>query len=251
MTSFQLKIIAILAMTIDHTASVLGQMGLFPNLPTAISYPIMELMGSIGRMAFPLFAFMIAEGAQKTGSMPKYIGRLALFAVISEPVFYFSHWRYSPTLLGLLQNILDLNFGNVLFTLALGAAAIYFYQFLERKQGKHGKLWFIPIFLLIVYIAGSINCDYGMAGVFLIVFLFLARTKFQKCIVILFWTVCLYGFGQSYNPLSDILMDCFFAALSCVFVWFYNGKRGKGLKWSFYVYYPAHLLVLTMIHAML
>lgn len=206
-------------------------------------------MNSIGRMAFPLFAFMIAEGARKTHRLPKYIGRLALFAVLSEPFFYFSHWRNSPTISGFFQNIIELNFGNVYFTLALGAIAIYFYQSLERKQLKRARLWFIPICLIITLIGGYIGCDYGMAGILLIVFLFLAYTQFQKCIAILLWTVCVYGFGQAYNPISFILLDCIFAALSSVFVLFYNGKRGKQMKWSFYIYYPAHLLVLTVIHS--
>lgn len=208
-------------------------------------------MNGFGRIAFPLFAFMIAEGAQKTRSMPRYIGRLALFALISEPFFYFSHWRNSPTFSGLFQNIFRLNWGNVFFTLALGAIAIYIYQLLERKQVKHARFLFIPICLVITLIGGYIGCDYGMAGILLIVFLFLAQTKFQKCIVVLAWTALLYGFGQSYNPIPFILMDCLFAALSSVFIWFYNGKRGKQVKWSFYIYYPAHLLVLTVIQSVI
>lgn len=100
LTSFQLKIIAILAMTIDHAANIIGQVSLFSNMPTSISYIIITLMNSIGRMAFPLFAFMIAEGARKTHGLTQYIGRLALFAVLSEPFFYFSHWRNSPAISG-------------------------------------------------------------------------------------------------------------------------------------------------------
>lgn len=249
MTSFQIKIIAIIAMTIDHLANILGQAGLFPNMPTSISYDLIKLMHAVGRIAFPLFAFMIAEGAQKTHSMPKYIGRLALFAFLSEPFFYFSHWRNSPTFNGLLHNIIALNWGNVFFTLALGAAAIYAYQVLERKQGTQKYLLFALIGLLITLIGGYLGCDYGMAGILLIIFLFLAKSKKQKCAVILLWVVGLYGFGQAYNPISSILRDCVFASLSCVFIWLYNGQRGKKLKWSFYIYYPLHLFTLTVIHA--
>ncbi len=236
-------------MTIDHLASILGQAGLFPNMPKSISYDLIHLMNAVGRASFPLFAFMIAEGAQKTRSMPKYIGRLALFAFIAEPFFYFSHWRNRPTFSGLLHNMLSLNWGNVFFTLALGAAAIYAYQVLAHKQIKHRYLLFAPIGLLLTLLGGYLGCDYGMAGVLLILFLFLAKSKQQKCIVILVWVAGLYGLGQAYNPLSSILRDCACASLSCVFIWFYNGQRGKKLKWSFYIYYPLHLFLLTIIHA--
>lgn len=250
MTSFALKIIAIIAMTIDHARNIIGQKGLmtmFPFLTQHTSYILSGLMYGIGRMAFPLFAFMIAEGAAKTRSMPKYIGRLALFALISEPFFYFSHWQENQTLEGFIQSVSRLNLNNVFFTLALGAIVIYVLQLLERKQVKHARLLFIPILLAAALIGGYIGCDYGMAGILLIGFLFLAQTKFQKCMVTLIWIVCLYGLGQASNPIDTILRDCLLASLSCVFIWFYNGKRGRPMKWSFYIYYPAHLLVLSLL----
>lgn len=252
MTSFALKIIAVIAMTIDHAHNIIGQTGfmtMFPFLSQHTSYILMRLMYSIGRMAFPMFAFMIAEGASKTRSMPRYIGRLVMFALISEPIFYFSHWHEVPTIEGFIQSLLRLNFNNVFFTLALGTIAIYVLQLLERRQVKYARLLFIPILLSAALLGGYIGCDYRMAGVLLIGFLFLAQTKPQKCLVILVWIACLYGFGQAYNPIGTILRDCLLASLSCVFIWFYNGQRGRSMNWSFYIYYPAHLLVLSLLGA--
>lgn len=251
LTSFQLKLIAICAMTIDHIANIIGQWALFPNMPSSQSYTIIKIMNAVGRIAFPLFAFLISEGANKTRSMPKYIGRLATFAMISEPFFYFSHWRNGPTISGFFRNFLSHNLGNVFFTLALGAIAIYICQLLERRQMKYVRLLSIAIVLGVSLIGGYIGCDYGIAGIVLIGFLFLAQTKLQKCIVTLIWCVCLYGFGQAYNPIGSILRDCMFASLSSVLIWFYNGKHGRPLKWSFYIYYPAHLFALTVIHAII
>lgn len=254
MSSFVLKIIAVIAMTIDHAHNIIGQNGfmtLFPFLTRHTSYILMRLMYSIGRIAFPLFAFMIAEGASKTRSMPKYIGRLGLFAVISEPFFYFSHWRSNPTIGGFFENLLRHNFENVFFTLALGAAAIYVCQQLEARRVKYARILNIPVILIASLIAAFIGCDYGMAGILLIGCLYLAQTKPQKCMVVLLWIVCLYGFGQAYNPISSILRDCLLASLSVVFIWFYNGRRGRPMKWSFYIYYPAHLLVLSLVHLLL
>lgn len=251
MTSFQLKLIAIFAMTIDHIAKILSQpdlMAVFPAMTLHTSYVLMGHMGSIGRLAFPLFAFMLVEGTQKTRSMPRYIGRLGLFAVISQPFFYFSHWRVSPTVDGFFQELLRLNFGNVFFTLALGAIAIYVCQLLERRQVNHAKLWCIGVFALFGWLAEYIDSDYGLVGIALIGGVFLAKTIPQKCAVTLVWIALLYGFGQAYNPIGSVLRDCLFAALSCVFIWFYNGQRGRPMKWSFYIYYPAHLLVLTLAH---
>lgn len=97
MTSFALKLVAIIAMTLDHVASFIGQHGLMNlfSLDTHTSYVLMQWLHGIGRMAFPLFVFLLVEGTRKTRSMPRYIGRLALFALISEPFFYFAHWQYS------------------------------------------------------------------------------------------------------------------------------------------------------------
>ena len=83
MTSFRLKIIAIISMTLDHAAKIIGQAGLLAIFPNAVSvtYDIIKIMEGLGRLAFPLFAFMIAEGCRKTHSMPRYIGRLSLFAL--------------------------------------------------------------------------------------------------------------------------------------------------------------------------
>lgn len=248
MTSYGIKIIAIVAMTIDHAANIIGQWGLFPELPSRISYLIINLMNSVGRCAFPIFAFMIVEGSQKTRNILRYIGRLALFALISEPFFYFSHWRNSPTVEGLLQNMLELNFGNVFFTLTLGTITIYAYQVIENKQLKCKRPFFAVICVVTALIGGYLGCDYGIAGILLIIFLFFAKTKKQKCFVLLVWIASVYGIGQAYNPIQSILLDCIFASVSCLLICLYNGKRGRQMKWTFYIYYPIHLAVLTIIH---
>ncbi len=79
MTSFVMKIIAIVAMTCDHFAMIIGQPGLmemFPSMSLQVSYDIVRIMSAIGRLAFPLFAFMLVEGCNKTRTSsvhPRYI----------------------------------------------------------------------------------------------------------------------------------------------------------------------------------
>jgi len=262
MTSYRLKIIAMIAMTIDHAAGIIGQMGLmslFPELSLGESAQIIGLMHGIGRMAFPLFAFLLAEGAGKTRSMPKYIGRLVLFALVSEPFFYCALSLEAPTFANLWDNICSFRFGNVFFTLVLGAAAIYVYQLLERRKMKCRWLVFVPACLTIALAGEAIGCDYGMSGILLIVALYLVKTKTQKSAVVLVWAVALYILGQTFvgtgfrwSQLSARnVANCLWAASSCLLFCRYNGSRGKPLKWCFYIYYPAHLLLLSQLAAVI
>lgn len=262
MTSCRMKILAVIAMTIDHAAKIIGQSGLmviFPNMSLHTSYRIIELMEEIGRIAFPLFAFMIVEGTLKTRSMPRYIGRLALFSVISEPFYYYAYNMKNASVGGFFDSLSRLNFNNVFFTLMLGAIAIYIYQLLERKRSKKWLLLWIPISLIIVFIGGYVHCDYGMAGIILIIALFFAKTKTQKIIVILVWSLGLYILGQAFNGFGFNLaqvnvssaMNCICAALAGVLILFYNGERGRTMKWSFYIYYPAHLFLLASLASVL
>ena len=258
MTSFRLKVIAIIAMTLDHAAKIIGQAGLltiFPNASVSVTYDMIHIMQGLGRLAFPLFAFMIAEGCRKTHSMPRYIGRLSLFALISEPFYYFAFRMNMPNfgLDNFLNLIIHLNLTNVFFTLALGAAAIYIYQLLERKNSKKLLLLFIPAFLVILYLAGRTHCDYGIAGVLLIVALYFARTKKMRAVVIAIWAVGLYilyqaDFGFNWSQVwTWPIVNCVCASLAGALIWFYNGERGRPMKWCFYIYYPAHLLLLSLI----
>lgn len=252
MSSFFMKLIAVMAMTIDHFARIVGQTGLmklFPDLPLSTSYWIINAMKGIGRIAFPLFAFMIAEGVSKTRSTIKYIGRLALFAIISEPFFYYGFNIQNASVGGFLDSLQKLNLTNVFFTLTLGAIAIWIYQLLEQKKSKKLLFLFVPVLLMILLIGGYIGCDYGIAGIILIVALYIAKTKSQKSIVILVWSIGLYIISQGMGDWSQVwtfpILNCVCAALSSVLIWFYNGKRGKPVKWSFYIYYPAHILILA------
>lgn len=244
-------------MTIDHAAKIIGQSGLmalFPNMSLHTAYFIINLMEAIGRAAFPLFAFMISEGASKTHSMPKYIARLALFAIISEPFFYYAFNIQTATFRGFIDSLTRFHLTNVFFTLTLGVIAIYIYQKLGEKKSKKLILLFVPLFLTLIFIVGYIKCDYGIAGIILIVLLFITKTKLQKTVVICAWSLGLYIFGQAFNGFGFdwtqvtvfSMVNCICAALSCLLVRFYNGKRGRPLKWIFYIYYPAHLFFLTL-----
>lgn len=123
------------------------------------------------------------------------------------------------------------------------------YSILKDKFQKRALFLFGPIFLIFILFAGYTKCDYGMSGIILIFSLYIAQTRSLKVLVIVVWSIGLYLFGQSFNGLGFVwtqitgfsITNCLCAILSCILVVLYNGKRGYPLKWSFYIYYPAHL----------
>ncbi len=261
MSIFSLKIIAVLSMTIDHIARVIGQaklMNFFAIESLPASFWMLNIMEMIGRVAFPLFAFAISEGMRKTHSPAKYILRLTLFALISEPIYYFAFNNTTATLNGFFSNILRFHLKNVLFTLTLGAIAIYIYQRI-RFNSKYKILLFALSLSTILLVGELIKCEYGITGILLILLLYLSRTKLQKGITIFIWSIVFYVFMQALSGLSFnwfqvsifSALDCMFAASSCLAIHFYNGDRGKPIKWMFYIYYPTHLLFLSIIASIL
>lgn len=262
MTSFAIKIIAIIAMTLDHLSKIIGQAGLIKMIPGAsindpdwlpITFSIVVPMEIIGRIAFPLFAFFIVEGTRKTRSLPRYICRLFIFALISEPFYYFGFKR-DASWQGFLKSLSKLHFTNVIFTLALGALAINIFGIVEKRFPK--KKWFIniPVLLVIMFIAERIDCDYFYFGILLIAGLYFAKEKKYQTIAIVAWSFLIYifyqaNFGTYWYGVSLIsVANMISASLSSVFIRLYNGERGPKFKWGFYIYYPAHIFAITLIN---
>ena len=206
-----------------------------------------DWMTYIGRMAFPIFAFFIAEGYYRTSDVRKYALRLLIFGIASEIPFnlFYSSRAFNPY------------HQNVLFTLLLGLMAIYVADGLKKnftaKNSAKALLW-----LLLIVIASVIGfVDYGLYGV-ATVFAFgilrgfpLARLL-QAVAMILINVVFFEGqviptelFGQVYEiPIQA------FAVFSLIPIWLYGGKRytkSKILQYGFYAFYPLHMLVLYLI----
>ena len=202
-----LKILAMTIMLIDHIGAFLIER----------SDPMYWPLRSIGRLAFPIFCFLIAEGAHYTHSMPKYMARLAAFALISTPPYNLVHgseW-YSP------DNV------NVFFTLFLGYCCIAAY---ERFRDDRKRLLLSLSGLLIVSLL--LHADYGIRGMALILVLHLVR---EERILQGVLGCCILNEGAATIP-------------AFVLTGLYNGERGfikgKILKYLFYAFYPLHLLIL-------
>lgn len=253
MSIFSLKLIAIITMLIDHTGAVLLRSNAELYWPAR----------TIGRIAFPIFVFMLVEGFHHTSNIRKYLTRLGIFALISEIPFdmafykgfyyrdFVSDFKASftneATFHLFLKNVFS--YQNVFFTLFLGLFAIYCISMIEKRFKKEVIL--SNIFQALVTIgfcaaAVLLRTDYDMKGILLIVAFYLFRGS--KIIT----TVCLLIIIITFFPSSkgNINIETF-ALLGMIPIAFYKGKKGKNIKYFFYIFYPAHLLILWFVSAFL
>jgi ABC-type amino acid transport system permease subunit len=216
-----LKWIAIISMAIDHIGAGILEAGLLNAWGTSPLgnffgaywqqiYQIDQVLRKIGRPAFPIFCFLLVEGFLHTHDVKKYAIRLGLFALISEIPF---------DLLLFLKPV-DWSHQNVFFTLLLGLLAIWFID-------SHGETVLVRIAALGVgmLLGELLRTDYGAFGVGLILVLYVLRkNRFWQCI--LGALLCVWEYT---------------APIAFLFIWFYNGERGRQPKWFFYWFYPVHL----------
>jgi hypothetical protein len=212
----------------------------------------------IGRPAFPLFAFMIAEGCKYTKSMPGYIFRLLILAIISQPFYHFAldnpDFAGWSTVSYALRYVFPPN--NAMVTLTLGALVVWIYKLCE-ESGKSSQKWLIiPVLWVFWFAAEKLRSDYGGFGVVLIFLLYATPNLKRKTIAIVVWAtthfLIMYALsgGQIiyFNPVFGVetykITQWFFASMSALLILVYNGERGRQTKWLFYGFYPAHLLVL-------
>ena len=201
-----LKVIAMISMVIDHVALYLMEYG-------TVLY---ETMRCIGRIAFPVFAFLIAEGFIHTRSRYKYFFTLLGFAVISEIPWY-------------LLNGTD-GTHNVMFTLALGVATLMVLEYLLQRSLALGFFWTLGM----AGLASWLGVDYEWRGIFVIVISYL------------------YNGGMQFFSIFVLMMHygVIGAIMACMFQYLYNETRGfiQGsiAKYGFYSFYSVHLLFISM-----
>ena len=223
MSSFILKMIAIISMFIDHIGYIiLGKFSYF---------------NYIGRLAFPIFAFQISEGYSHTKNLKKYIIRLFIFALISQIPFM------------LFISIIHDDFSlNVIFTLLFGLIAIIAYD-------KCHKFFGIFICLVLGIAAEKLNCDYGFYGV-VITFLFHTcnKNKLLLALGFIFSTSIYYAYniGNYYKYGYEVFNYAFEYYLpyalctlaSIILIVSYNKKKGPDTRHLLYLFYPLHMLLI-------
>lgn len=235
MTSFVLKLIAILLMLTDHIGALLSAM---PYLNSKYGVYI-HFMRVVGRASFPIFAFLISEGCVHTRSISSYLKRLAVFAVISEipfNLFINFYMNAKPSVLCPLRQ-------NIFFTWALGVITALIYEKLLTEKGalKKAALW--AVIALTVLSAELANTDYGGFGVLLVLVLYVLRRDAAVPDIKQLSALAVLLAVKYYSSLMYLAG----ALCSVVIVLTYNGKKGRDIKWLFYIFYPAHLLAFGII----
>ena len=224
LTGNQLKIIAIIAMTCDHAGKLL--------------FPEIMLLQIIGRLAFPIFAYMISEGGIHTRNRLKYLGTMSFMAFSMQVVYYFA---------------MKSMYMSIFVTFSISIALISVWDYAKKSRSIHS------IALLILTLFGGyfvsevlpeklahttdFYIDYGFSGIVLPFLVFLCPKKYGKLILCAIVTAL-----DAFNT-GGIQWYALFALIPLML---YNGKRGKlKLKWFFYIYYPVHMVAIYLISLIL
>ena len=223
LTNNQLKIIAMITMLIDHIGIVL--------------FPQIKIFRIIGRIAFPIFAYMIAEGCTYTKNKKKYLLSLTSLGIACQLFFFLGTGSM---------------YMNVLITFTLSVIAIFCTDYFLKHKNLHSTSILIITIATIIFVCVIVpkyfsfydfEIDYGLLGVILPIAIYLACNKTEKilCTVALLLLMSFVFKGvQVYSLLSVPLLML------------YNGKRGKmNLKYMFYIFYPTHLVVIYGIGMMI
>ena len=220
----QIKLLAITAMTIDHIALVFVPSG-------SILYYVMRL---IGRLTAPLMAFMLTEGHRYTRSRSRYLLRLAIFALISQPFYFRLAFGRAP------ESVLEYcSHWNVMMSLAIGLLIMMLFD--SRRQSCTSIVLLSSLISLAHFI---FFCYYERDKKKMTVFFVLASVTLQTLV-----------FLRQFDSFASFSFQ-FGTLLALIPISMYNGERGnvrhKSLnRWFFYIYYPAHMIVLLVNQAIM
>ncbi len=211
-----LKLIAMISMVFDHVGDMF--------------FPGALWMRMIGRLAMPLFSFCIAEGYAHTKNKQRYLLRMGVFALVSEIPFDLAF-----------EGRVGLGHQNIMLSFFLAILALMLFDRIrgEGKEHAAGKtLLGILCVCAMAVLALVLRADYTLFAV-LAVFLFYVlrnRHPLLRC-----------GVGVGFLALTRTVGYYRATGLSLIPLLLYNGKRGRGLKWLFYAFYPGHLLLLYLL----
>ena len=213
-----LKILACVTMLVDHAALLFGGS---------------PWLRAIGRLAFPIYCFLLTEGIRHTRDVRCYLSRLLFAAIVSEPIYDLVLYPC----VGIWQH------QNVLWTLALGCAMLWCMTMIHKPVAK------LAVMLLFALAAQLVRASYGSSGIYMIALFALCRGMpegkwvLAAGLLVINWlmgsfTVSVFGL--------DVPVQLF-AELALVPIFLYSGEkrtRLKAVSWGFYLFYPAHLLLL-------
>ena len=220
-----LKLIAMITMVIDHIAVVLlryNRIVLFRTATSAVT--LYDVMRTVGRISFPLFAFLLTEGFIHTHDRKKYALRLFLFALISEIPWNLEH-----------TGTLRYGTQNVFFTLLLGFLGLWTIEWFRSAETRRDQWEAALALFVLLAVSILLKADYGSTGFAFILMLYLLREA----------------------PLGRAALGCCMlsggwkAGMAFIPIALYNGKRGfirgRVAALFFYAFYPLHILILYWI----
>lgn len=264
-----LKWIAILTMLIDHIGASIFRVYMLMNGSPAHIYSIYRILRTVGRISFPIFIFLLVEGFYYTRSRKRYALQMLLFSFLSEIPFdlamYCTPFYFKSQ--------------NVFWTLLLGLVAICLMDWIKHRKVAPSSLWIkyyiqALIFLAFALLAEVLKTDYGYVGVTAIVTMYIAREGFHmqkmsqqglvsrdlrydgidtqglrydtsdsikiRLLRVVAFVLC--SLTLLLSTKSEI-----FSLFGVVPIFFYNGTRGRQMKYFFYLFYPVHLLLLYVV----
>jgi hypothetical protein len=225
-----LKIIAIIAMTIDHLAWII-----FPGYTMG---PVAIIAHVIGRITAPVMMFFISEGYHYTRSRAKYLTRLLIFAAISHiPYTMFSDFDFIP----------GIPTTSVIWPFAMGVLALM----IDKGDILPNIKRWPRVALICVCLVLALPSDWSMAAAFAILSMGRHKGDFKRQMLDMAQVLAVYGVicGFLFSPVYGLIHIGIIIPIMLLTL--YNGTRGtvggKAMKWAFYIYYPTHLLILGVI----
>ena len=223
-----LKIIACVTMLLDHIGAVL--------VPSMANYKVYYALRIIGRISFPIFCFLLAEGVAHTKNPVKYGLRLLIGVFLAELPFDLS-----------LSGRVDWANQSVMVTLFLGFGMALIMNKLDRTK-------LVPV-IIFGFLAELFRCDYGIWGIAMIALFVMTRErKDRNNLQIIGMLIICYFMNSATVGIFGIRVPIqLFAVLSLIPIFLYTGKKSTGSKviqTIFYLFYPVHLLVLYLISIM-
>ncbi|HIY37925.1 MAG TPA: conjugal transfer protein TraX [Candidatus Agathobaculum merdigallinarum] len=256
---FQLKLIALIIMTIDHIYYFGSSLTDMP-----------EIMTLIGRIAAPIFVFFVTEGFAHTHSRGRYLLRLYVCGVLMQFGNLLVN-RFFP----LPDGAIVIN--GIFTTMAVIVIYLWWFENMRKAWREHRRgcavlyalamaalfLTFLPISMLaqvsplatraaIIFVPSPIFCEGSVLIVLIGIGFYYCRNS--KRAIAIFYTVflcavlalqCLFSFDWT------VVLSVFFMWLALPFILLYNGERGRGMKYLFYIYYPAHVYILAIAASLL
>ncbi len=216
----QLKIIAMVSMLIDHIGIVF-----FPNI---------RVLRYIGRLSFPIFAYMIAEGCRYTKNRKRYLGMIAGMALVFQIVYF------------VFMNSL---YQGILVNFAFAIATIFAIEsFIKNKKVLNRILMLLfvcAVLFIYLYLPGALkkygfNIDYGIWGLFLPIIVYFTPNKWLRAVFCGSWLIIMC--------IVTAKTMQWWALMTIPLFMLYNEKRGsKNLKYVFYIFYPLHLVIIYIV----